>query len=119
MGKFCLAAVSLSYLGRLSGCLVLLLGLAGLPAFAASRQASAVLHIQITVVPTVQAPNAQLTPTSPSGPVTYNLQPTTTPKMTSQVTVQPVSTSDPANRVKSGANSGKGAVLQTTTLIVE
>lgn len=119
MGKFCLAAVSLSYLVRLSGCLVLLLGLAGLPAHAASRQASAVLHIQITVVPTAQAPNAQLSPTSPRGSVTYNLQPATTPKMTSQVTIQPVSTSDTANRVKSGANYGKGAVLQTTTLIVE
>lgn len=119
MGKFCLSTISLSHPGRLLGCLVLLLGLVALPAYAASKQASAVLHIQITVVPTVQAATAQPSATSPTGSVTYNLQPPTAPKMTSQVTVQPVSISGTASGVKSNGQSGNGAVLQTTTLVAE
>lgn len=117
MGKFCLPTVWLRF-HRL-GCVVLLLGLAGVPTYAASNRASAVLHIQVTVVPTVQTTTQQPTVTSPTGSVAYNLQPPTAPKMTSRVTVQPVSTSGTTTDVKSSDRSGKGAVLQTTTVIAE
>ena len=118
MSKFRLSAVSLAYLRLLFVCGVLLLGLAAFPAHAASNQASAALHIQVTVVRTVQAIAAQPNATSSAGSVSYNLQPTTAPKMTSQVTVQQISTPGAAS-VKSDGKSGKGAVLQTTTVIVE
>lgn len=118
MGKFCLAAVSLSHLRRLIGC-VLLLILAGFPAHAASNHASAVLHIQITVVPTVQTATSQPSSTSPTGSVTYNLQPATTPKMTSLVTIRPISTSGDTQNANRSRQSTKRAVLRTTTVIVD
>ncbi|HKO19862.1 MAG TPA: hypothetical protein VJU82_13335 [Acidobacteriaceae bacterium] len=118
MGKFCLPAVWLRRFQRL-GSVVLLLGLAGMPTYAASNRASAVLHIQVTVVPTVQTTTSQPTVASPTGSVAYNLQPPTAPKMTSLVTVQPVSTSGTTSGLKSSDQSGKGAVLQTTTVIAE
>ena len=114
MGKFCLVSVPESYVRRLFGC-ALLVTLAGLPAHAASNHARAVLHIEVTVVPTVQASTAQLSATTPTGSVTYNLQPPTASKMTSQVTVQPISTQN-ANR---SGQSTKGGMLQTTTFIIE
>lgn len=117
MGKFCLAAVSLSHLRRLIGC-VLLLILAGFPAHAASNHASAVLHIQITVVPTVQTATSQPSSTSPTGSVTYSLQPATTPKI-SLVTIRPISTSGDTQNANPSGQSTKRAVLQTTTVIVD
>jgi len=118
MAKFCRAAVSPVFLRLLLGCGVLVLSLAGSPAHAASNRASAVLHIQVTVVRTIQAIAAEPNATSPTGSVNYNLQPTTAPKMTSQVTVQQISTPGTAS-VKGERQSGKGAVLQTTIVIVE
>ena len=117
MGKFCLSAVPLVY-QRLLLCEVLLLGLVGFPVHAASDQASAVLHIQVTVVRTVQTAAAQPNAATSNGSVTYNLQPPTALKMTSQVTVQRISILS-AQAVKSDGQSGNGAVLRTTTVIVE
>ena len=118
MGKFCLPAVWLRRFQRL-GCVVLLVGLAGLPAYAASNRASVVLHIQLTVVPTVEAMTQQPTVATPTGSVTYNLQPPTALKMTSPVTVQPMSTWGTTSGVKSSGQPGKGAVLRTTTVVAE
>lgn len=114
MVRFCQRAVALFSRRRLLGSLLLLFSLAGLPANPASNQASATLHIQITVVPVVQTSAMQPIANS-SGAVTYKLQPSTASKMTSQVTVQKIS----ANAGGQSAQSGKGAVLQTTTLVAE
>lgn len=118
MGKFCLPAVSLSRVRRLFGCGVLLLGLGGFAAHAASNQASAALQIQVAVVGTVQMAATQPNTATSNGSVTYDLQPTNAPKMTSQVTVQQISTPG-AVSVNSYGQSGKGAVLQTTIVIAQ
>lgn len=115
MVGFCQRAVALFSRRRLLGSLLLLFSLAGLPANAASNQASATLHIQITVVPVVQTSAMQPIANS-SGAVTYKLQPSTASKMTSQVTVQKISANAGSGQ---SAQSGKGAVLQTTTLVAE
>ena len=118
MGKFCLPAVTLSYLPRLFGCGVFIFGAVGFPAHAASNPASATLHIQVTVVRTVQTAAAQPNAATSNGSVAYNLQPPTAAKMAWQVTVQQISTPG-SESVKSDGHSGKDAALQTTTVIVE
>lgn len=118
MGKFCLAAVSPSYRQRLPVGAVLVLVLAGVPVQAASNQASAVLHIQVTVVPTVQAASTQPSATTSNGTITYTLQPSA-PKMASQVTVHQISTTSTTSDAKAGGEPAKGAVLLTTTTVPE
>ena len=118
MGKLCLMAIPVSSVRRLISSSILVLSLAGLPAQAASNQARAALHIQVVVVPTVQTTEAQPSATTTTGSISYNLQPSTAPKMSSQVTVQPISQS---GRMGSGTTgqSRTGAVLKTTTIFPE
>jgi hypothetical protein len=119
MGKFCLGVFSLRFGRRLLGALILLLSVAGVSAHAASNQGSAALHIQVTVVPTVQAATTQQSATSGTGAVSYNLQPSSAPKMTSQVTVQQISASGASSSAKAASQSETGAVLKTTTIVPE
>jgi hypothetical protein len=118
MGKLCLAVVS-GYPQRLIGGAVLLSVLAGVPARAASNQATAILRIQVTVVPTVQAANTHAPAGNASAPITYDLQPSSTPRMTSQVTIHQISTTGTTSSLKAAGQSATGAVLQTTTIVPE
>jgi hypothetical protein len=117
MGKFCLPAIPQRYVRGVTASAILALSLAGLRAQAASHEASAVLHIQVVVVPTVQMTTAQPSTTVAAGSISYNLQPST-PRMSSQVTVQPISKSGPTGSWTDGP-SGKSAVLKTTTIVPE
>ncbi len=117
MGKFCLP-ISLCSARRLIPYSLLLVGVAGISAQAASNRASAVLHIQVTVIPAVQTTTSQPNTTGSTSSVTYILQPVTAPRMTSQVTVQQISTSGPGAGSNSG-QSAKTAVLKTTTVVPE
>ncbi len=119
MGKFCLAKLCRARQRGLLGCALLLFVAFVASAHAAPNQASAVLHIQVTVVPTLQAATAQPSVSNESAPVTYNLQPSSTTKTTSQVTLRSVEPKRTASRVKSSGKPAKGAVLQTTTVVAE
>ncbi|GEM_PF-3093279 len=118
MGKFCLAKVWSARQEGLLGCALLLVAL-GAPAEAASNQTGAVLHIQVTVVPTVHAATAQQSTSNRNAPVVYDLQPSSTTQMTSQVTGHSVVPKRIARRVKSSGKPASGAVLQTTTVVAE
>ena len=118
MGKFCLAVVW-RHPQRLIVGAVLLSALAGVPAGAASNQATAALHIQVIVVPTVQAATTHAPAGNASAPITYHLQPSSTPRITSQVTVHQISTSGTIRRGKADGQPAIGVALQTTTVVPE
>ena len=118
MGKFCLPVVWWHPQRLLVGA-VLLSVLAGGPAGAASNQAAAALHIQVTVVPTVQAATTHAPAGNANAAITYNLQPSSTPRMTSQVTIHQTSTTGTISGVKADGQPANGAVLQTTTVVPE
>jgi hypothetical protein len=118
MGNFCLPAVLVLSRRYLLGYL-LLLSLV-IPVEAASNQATAVLHIRITVVPAVQMTATQPATTSSAGSISYTLRPSTARNMTRQITVQQISNKPLSNNsARNTVQPRKGAVLQTTTIVVE
>jgi hypothetical protein len=119
MSKISLPALSPSCVRHVLVVPVLLFGLAGISAQAASNQGSAVLHIQITIVPTIQAPTTQPSPSTITRAVAYNLGPAMAPKMTTQVTFKPMLTPGTESPQNSSNQSETGAILKTITLVPE
>ena len=118
MVKFCLSGVWRSSPRHLLVGAVLFF-MPSVQSHAASNQATAVLHIRVTVVPTVQAANTYASASNASAPVTYHLQPSLTVRMTSQVTLHQISTMGTISGVKADGRRANGGVLQTTTVVPE
>ena len=123
MGKFCLTLWS--FPGRrslfVSG-LVLWATLSNvgvLEAGAESNRAAASLHIQITVVPTVQTMTVDSKSIGSTAAVTYDLQSKTAPTLTQQTTTRSITPSDQYGTPTSASSKENQmpAVLETLTII--
>ena len=122
MSKICVsAALAFSRRSLISAGLLLGILTLNLSAFAASNQANATLHIQVVVIPTVQAASASL-PMRTSiqdGSAMYSLQPSSATNMTYHVTLRQLSSDELDGGPVSSPSAGRTVLVQTTTIVAQ
>ena len=90
-------------------------------ATAESNRSFAALHIQVTLVPTVQT-SSVISPKAPeSGTVSFDLKPKNNPAFTQQTAPRPMLQSRPHSSKVSGTSdtAGAPAVLETLTIVAQ